>query len=147
MKQMATKNIHFQQIVGATIQDLQTLIGQLVTTINLLQQQGSSNIPAQPIINTKGMRCYNLEEWQKQEDQIPHLHHNQNELLKKSLHKYYIQQTHQNHHRYNQKNQDQSHKKQKNHKVNLCKDFSSINCQPSFAFHHPATFLGAETIT
>ena len=65
MKQMATKNIQFQQNMGATIQDLQTLIGQLATTINLLQQQGSSNIPAQPIINTKGMRCYNLEEWQR----------------------------------------------------------------------------------
>ena len=54
MKQMATKNIQFQQNMGATIQDLQTLIGQLATTINLLQQQGSSNIPAQQIINPKG---------------------------------------------------------------------------------------------
>ena len=54
MKQMATCTIQFQQNGSATIQDLQTQIGQLVTTVNLLQQQGSGNILAQPIINTKG---------------------------------------------------------------------------------------------
>jgi len=54
MKQMATSNIQFQQNVSATILDLQTQIGQLVTTVNQLQQQGSGNIPAQPIINPKG---------------------------------------------------------------------------------------------
>ena len=54
MKQMATNNIQFQQNVSATIQDLQTQIGQLATTVNQLQQQGPGNIPAQPIINPKG---------------------------------------------------------------------------------------------
>ena len=54
MKQMTTNNIQFQQNVSATIQDLQTQIGQLATTVNQLQQQGSSNIPAQTIINPKG---------------------------------------------------------------------------------------------
>ena len=54
MKQMATKNIKFQQNVSATIQDLQTQIGQLATTVNQLQQQGSGNIPTQPTINPKG---------------------------------------------------------------------------------------------
>ena len=54
MKQMATNNIQFQQNVSATIKDLQTQIGKLATTINQLQQQGSGNIPAQPIINPKG---------------------------------------------------------------------------------------------
>ena len=54
MKQIATNNIQFQQNVSATIQDLQTQIGQLATTINQLQQQGFGNIPAQPTINPKG---------------------------------------------------------------------------------------------
>jgi len=40
--------------MSATIQDLQTQIGQLATTINQLQQQGFGNIPAQPTINPKG---------------------------------------------------------------------------------------------
>jgi len=54
MKQMTTNNIQFQQNVHATIQDLQTQIGQLTTTVNQMQQQGSNNIPAQMIINPKG---------------------------------------------------------------------------------------------
>ena len=51
---MATSNIQFQQNVSATIQDLYTQIGQLATTVIQLQQQGSGNILAQPIINPKG---------------------------------------------------------------------------------------------
>ena len=39
--------------MSATIQDLQTHIGQLATIVNQLQQQGSGNIPAQPILNPK----------------------------------------------------------------------------------------------
>ena len=54
MKQMANSNIQFQYNVSATIQDLQTQIGQLATIVNQLQHQGSGNIPAQPIINPKG---------------------------------------------------------------------------------------------
>jgi len=41
--------------VSDTIQDPQTQIGQLATIVNQLQKQGSGNIPAQPIINPKGM--------------------------------------------------------------------------------------------
>ena len=51
---MATKNIPFQQNMSATIKNLQTHIGQLATTVNQMQQQGSGNIPAQTIINPKG---------------------------------------------------------------------------------------------
>ena len=54
MKKMATNNIQFQQNVSATIQDLQTQIGQLATIVNQMQQQGFGNIPAQTIINPKG---------------------------------------------------------------------------------------------
>ena len=54
MKKMATNNIQFQQNVCATIQDMQTQIGELTIIVNQLQQHGSGNIPAQPIINTKG---------------------------------------------------------------------------------------------
>ena len=54
MKQMATNNIQFQQNVSGTIQELHTQIGQLATTVNQLQEQGSGNISAQPIINPKG---------------------------------------------------------------------------------------------
>ena len=51
---MATNNIQFQQNENATIQDLQTQIAKLATNVNQLQQQGSGNILAQPIINPKG---------------------------------------------------------------------------------------------
>ncbi|KAL5146852.1 hypothetical protein HKD37_06G016631 [Glycine soja] len=53
MKQITTSNIQFQKNVSATIQDLQTQIGQLATTVSQLQQQGSGNTLAQPIINPK----------------------------------------------------------------------------------------------
>jgi len=54
MKQMATNNIQFQKNVNASIQDLQTQIGQLATTVNQLKSQGSGQIPSQPLINPKG---------------------------------------------------------------------------------------------
>ena len=40
--------------MSATIQDLQTHIEPLATTVNQLLQQGSGNIPAQTIINPEG---------------------------------------------------------------------------------------------
>jgi len=51
VKQMATNSLQFQQNVYSTIQDLQTQIGQLVTTVNHLQSQGSTQLPTQPVIN------------------------------------------------------------------------------------------------
>ena len=51
---MNINNIQFQQEVMATSKDLHTQIGQLVTTVNQLQRQGSDNIPTLPIINPKG---------------------------------------------------------------------------------------------
>ena len=57
MKQMVTNNIQFQQNVSATIQDLQTQIGQLATTVKQMQQQSSGNILAQLIINPQGNVC------------------------------------------------------------------------------------------
>ncbi|RDX66738.1 hypothetical protein CR513_54462, partial [Mucuna pruriens] len=46
VKQMATSNIQFQQNVSATIQDLQTHIGQLATTLNQLYSNGFGQIPS-----------------------------------------------------------------------------------------------------
>ncbi|XP_027338093.1 uncharacterized protein LOC113852030 [Abrus precatorius] len=41
VKQMAKNNLQFQQNVNASIQDLQTQIGQLATTVNQFKSQGS----------------------------------------------------------------------------------------------------------
>ncbi|RDX91635.1 hypothetical protein CR513_26357, partial [Mucuna pruriens] len=49
VKQMATNNIQFQQNMNATIQDLQTEIGQLATIVNQLQSNGSRHLPSQII--------------------------------------------------------------------------------------------------
>ena len=54
MNQMATQSLQFQQNVSATIQDLQTQIGQLATSVNNMQQQGSGTLPSQPVVNPKG---------------------------------------------------------------------------------------------
>ncbi|RDX91935.1 hypothetical protein CR513_26002, partial [Mucuna pruriens] len=54
VKQLATSNIQFQQNVTATIQDLQTHIRQLATTINQLQSNGYGHLPSQTIANLKG---------------------------------------------------------------------------------------------
>ncbi|XP_027344967.1 uncharacterized protein LOC113857369 [Abrus precatorius] len=54
MSQMATQSLQFQQNVSATIQDLQTQIGQLATSVNNLQQQGSAALPSQLVVNPKG---------------------------------------------------------------------------------------------
>ncbi|RDX72226.1 hypothetical protein CR513_48319, partial [Mucuna pruriens] len=51
---MTTTNIQFQQNVTTTIQHLQTQIGQLATTVNQLQSNGSRQIPSQTIVNPKG---------------------------------------------------------------------------------------------
>ncbi|RDY02854.1 Retrovirus-related Pol polyprotein, partial [Mucuna pruriens] len=65
MKQLATKNLEFQQSVSssnmqfqqnmtATIQDLKMQIGQLANTVSTLQSAGSSNLPSQTIPNPRG---------------------------------------------------------------------------------------------
>lgn len=54
MKQMATNNIQFQQRTEASIQSLETQIGQLASTLSQLQHQGSGQLPSQTIPNPKG---------------------------------------------------------------------------------------------
>ena len=54
MKQLVTNNLQFQQRTDATIQNLETYIGQLASSMNQLQAQGSSQLPAQTIPNPKG---------------------------------------------------------------------------------------------
>ena len=54
MKQLVTNNLQFQQRNDATIQNLETQIGQLASSLNQLQAQGSSQLPAQTIPNPKG---------------------------------------------------------------------------------------------
>ncbi|XP_027338042.1 uncharacterized protein LOC113851974 [Abrus precatorius] len=45
---MAKRNLQFQQNVNASIQDPQTQIGQLATTVNQFKSQGSGQLPSQP---------------------------------------------------------------------------------------------------
>ncbi|RDX98546.1 hypothetical protein CR513_18515, partial [Mucuna pruriens] len=65
MKQLATSNLEFQQSVSssnmqfqqnmtATNQDLKTQIGQLANTMSQLESTGSSNLPSQTILNSRG---------------------------------------------------------------------------------------------
>ncbi|RDX70507.1 hypothetical protein CR513_50235, partial [Mucuna pruriens] len=65
MKQLATSNLEFQQLVSssniqfqqnmtATIQDLKMQIGQLENTVSELQAAGSTSLPSQPIPNPGG---------------------------------------------------------------------------------------------
>ena len=60
MKQMATNNMQFQQNVQSSIQDMQTQIGQLATTVNQLQSQGSGQLPSQPVVNLKNVSALTL---------------------------------------------------------------------------------------
>ncbi|RDY06988.1 hypothetical protein CR513_08960, partial [Mucuna pruriens] len=57
VKQMAMSNIQFQQNVYATIQDLQSQISQLATTLNQLHSKGSGKIPSQIVINPQENVC------------------------------------------------------------------------------------------
>ncbi|MCI66600.1 hypothetical protein A2U01_0087858, partial [Trifolium medium] len=52
--QLAVQSAHntqFQQTIAASINNLTTQVGQLATTMNQLQTQGSSTLPAQTIPN------------------------------------------------------------------------------------------------
>ncbi|XP_050916638.1 uncharacterized protein LOC127131768 [Lathyrus oleraceus] len=58
VKQMAVNNLQFQQQIDSSIQTLQTQIGQLTTSMNAIQQaQGSNQIPAQTVVNPKGLNA------------------------------------------------------------------------------------------
>ncbi|XP_050897500.1 uncharacterized protein LOC127104362 [Lathyrus oleraceus] len=56
VKQMAVNDLQFQQQTNSSIQTLQTQIGQLATSMNAMRQaQGSNQLPAQTIVNPKGL--------------------------------------------------------------------------------------------
>jgi hypothetical protein len=58
VKQMVVNSLQFQQRIDSSIQTLQTQIGQLVTSMNILQQaQGSMQLHAQTVVNPK---CLNV---------------------------------------------------------------------------------------
>ncbi|XP_050914839.1 uncharacterized protein LOC127129756 [Lathyrus oleraceus] len=54
VKQMAVNNLQFQQRTDASIQILNTQMGQLATQINNMQAQGSNQLPAQTVVNPNG---------------------------------------------------------------------------------------------
>ncbi|XP_050909288.1 uncharacterized protein LOC127123071 [Lathyrus oleraceus] len=53
-KQLVVNNLQFQQRIESSIQTLQTQIGQLATSMNITQSQGSNQLPAQAVVNPKG---------------------------------------------------------------------------------------------
>ncbi|XP_050876802.1 uncharacterized protein LOC127080525 [Lathyrus oleraceus] len=54
VKQMAVNNLQFQQRTDASIQTLNTQMGQFATQINNMQAQGSNQLPAQTVVNPNG---------------------------------------------------------------------------------------------
>ncbi|XP_045822018.1 uncharacterized protein LOC123914902 [Trifolium pratense] len=54
VKQMSVNNLQFQQRTDASIQTLNTQMGQLATQINNMQAQGSNQLPAQTVVNPNG---------------------------------------------------------------------------------------------
>ncbi|XP_050876540.1 uncharacterized protein LOC127080255 [Lathyrus oleraceus] len=54
VKQMAVNNLQLQQRTDASIQTLNTQMGQLATQINNMQAQGSNQLPAQTVVNPNG---------------------------------------------------------------------------------------------
>ncbi|CAJ2671830.1 unnamed protein product [Trifolium pratense] len=51
VKQMSVNNLQFQQRTDASIQTLNTQMGQLATQLNNMQAQGSNQLPAQTVVN------------------------------------------------------------------------------------------------
>ncbi|RDY01985.1 hypothetical protein CR513_14615, partial [Mucuna pruriens] len=51
---LSSSNMQFQQNMTTTIQDLKMQIGQLANTVSELQSVGSSNLPSQTILNSRG---------------------------------------------------------------------------------------------
>ncbi|XP_027362545.1 uncharacterized protein LOC113870144 [Abrus precatorius] len=60
VKQMATSSVQFQQRTEASIQNLQTHIGQLATTVNELKSQGFGNLPSQSVSNPRNVSAITL---------------------------------------------------------------------------------------
>lgn len=54
VKQLAVNNLQFQQRTESSIQTLQTQMGQLATSMNAMQAQGSNQLPAQTVVNPNG---------------------------------------------------------------------------------------------
>ncbi|XP_073138910.1 uncharacterized protein [Henckelia pumila] len=53
VKDLATNTVTFQQKKGASIQQLNTQMGQLATTVNMLEALNSSSLPSQTVVNPK----------------------------------------------------------------------------------------------
>jgi hypothetical protein len=60
VKQMAANNLQFQQRTEASIQNLNNQIGQLATSLNQLQSQGSDKLPAQTMVNPQNVSAITL---------------------------------------------------------------------------------------
>jgi hypothetical protein len=54
VKQLAQSNMQFQQRTETNLQNMQTQIGQLASSLSQLQSQGSGQMPSQTIPNPKG---------------------------------------------------------------------------------------------
>ncbi|XP_061350191.1 uncharacterized protein LOC133295380 [Gastrolobium bilobum] len=54
LKQLATSNMQLQQRIESSIQNLQTQIRQLATSVSQTQPQGPSSLPSQTVPNSKG---------------------------------------------------------------------------------------------
>ena len=57
---MATNNLQFQQRTEASNQNLNNQIGQLATSLNQLQSQGSDKLPAQTMVNPQNVSAITL---------------------------------------------------------------------------------------
>ncbi|XP_027364535.1 uncharacterized protein LOC113871636 [Abrus precatorius] len=68
VKQMATSSVQFQQRTEASIQNLQTQIGQLATTVNELKSQGSGNLSSQSVSNPRNVSAITLRSGKQHED-------------------------------------------------------------------------------
>ena len=60
VKQMAANNLQFQQRTEASNQNLNNQIGQLATSLNQLQSQGSDKLPAQTMVNPQNVSAITL---------------------------------------------------------------------------------------
>ncbi|XP_027364478.1 uncharacterized protein LOC113871585, partial [Abrus precatorius] len=60
MKQLTMNNITFQQRTEASIKTLENQMGQLASSLNQMQSQGSGNLPAQTVANPKNVSAITL---------------------------------------------------------------------------------------
>lgn len=54
IQKMDVQNLQFKQQTYSTIQNLQTQIRQLITSVNVMEAQGSKQLPPQTVVNPKG---------------------------------------------------------------------------------------------